>query len=115
MFMVDVWVAGLLREKKICSAASATFSRPSPRKSVAHYANEAENFVPVVLSGWRQPNPKTRPRTRPRPRTRLLELGGSIFAFGEPASPQRQLVMGPRQRRSSSSRTIRRLVKTLKK
>jgi hypothetical protein len=33
-FIVDVWVACLLPEKKICCAASATFSRPSSRKSV---------------------------------------------------------------------------------
>jgi hypothetical protein len=27
-------------------------------RTLARYANEDENFVPVVLSSWRQPNPK---------------------------------------------------------
>ena len=47
-FMVDVWVADLLPEKKICCAASATFSRPSPRKSVAAYAKSGGTLLSLV-------------------------------------------------------------------
>src|SRR6201987_6498338 len=54
-FIVDVWVAGLLPEKKICCAASATFSRPSPRKGVDRYFDAYGNFVLVVQAAALRP------------------------------------------------------------
>src|ERR1700751_752343 len=84
-----------LPEKKICCAASAIFSRPSPRKSVAAYANEDENIVLVVPLTWGTKYKKSSSNSPSSSNSIAGVWPGSIFGFGEPASQRRQLVKRP--------------------